>query len=128
MLRVDGIAAGIYHYAVVDHALERIKLGTFEREAVAMCAGQTWVQDAAAVFLMTAVLPRSMWKYPQDHAYRVVHLDAGHVGQTFHLASVALGLAPFTTAALDHALIEQALELDGVSEVPIYAGAVGVLR
>jgi len=75
---------------------------------------------------MTAVTERSMWKYPNSHAYRVLLLDAGHLGQTFHLVCTQLGLAPFTTAATDDLAIEETLGLDGVSEFPIYAAATGL--
>ena len=92
---------------------------------VELCAGQPWVRDAAAVCFMTAVVARSMWKYRQAHAYRVLQLDAGHLGQTFHLVCTRLGLAPFTTAALDAAAVERALGLDGVAEIALYAAAVG---
>jgi SagB-type dehydrogenase family enzyme len=128
VLRVEDLAPGVYHYRVADHALELLGTNADEALAIKLCASQAWVGDAAAVFVMTAVLARSMWKYSQDHAYRVVHLDAGHLGQTFHLVCTALGLAPFTTGALDHAAIESALDIDGISEVPLYAGAVGLPR
>jgi nitroreductase len=75
---------------------------------------------------MTAVLERSMWKYRQSHAYRVLHLDAGHLGQTFHLACTELGLVPFTTAALAPDRIEAELGLDGIREIAVYAAAAGV--
>ena len=75
---------------------------------------------------LTAVLPRSMWKYDHARAYRVVQLDAGHVGQTFHLVCTALGLGPFTTAAIQDQEIEADLRLDGVDEVVMYAAATGV--
>ena len=65
-----------------------------------------------------------MWKYRDAHAYRVLHLDAGHLGQTFHLAATALGLAPFTTAATRNLMVEKALGLDGVSEIVLYAARV----
>lgn len=47
---------------------------------------------------MTAVVERSAWNYPNVHAYRVPHLDAGRLGQTFHLVCTELGLGPFTFA------------------------------
>jgi SagB-type dehydrogenase family enzyme len=65
---------------------------------------------------MTASLPRSMRKYDFARAYRVVLLDTGHLGQTFHFAATALGLGVFTTAALDDARIERLLAVDGISE------------
>lgn len=93
-----------------------------------LCANQVWTRDAAAVCFMTAVVGRSMWKYKQAQAYRVLQLDAGHLGQTFHLVCTALGLAPFTTAATDEPEIERELGIDGVNELAVYAAAFGMPR
>jgi SagB-type dehydrogenase family enzyme len=125
VLRVAGLDPGIYHYSVRWHALELVRAGMFEELAVAMCAQQPWVHDAAVTFILTAQVERSMWKYPHAHAYRVLLLDAGHLGQTFQLVCTALGLAPFTSAAMDDELVERELGLDGVTEVPVYAAALG---
>lgn len=125
VLSVAGVEPGIYHYSVREHALEPIRPGTHRALVVDFCSGQDWVGDTAAVFFMTAVLDRSMWKYRDAHAYRVLQLDAGHLGQTFHLTCTALGLAPFSTAATRNGDIERVLGLDGVSEIVIYTVAVG---
>lgn len=126
IIRVEGIEPGIYHYSVRRHELECLKKGMFERLVLRLCSYQPWIRDASVVFFMTAVLPRSMWKYNHSHAYRVILLDAGHIGQTFHLVCTRLGLAPFTTAATKDKEIEQALGIDGVSEIPVYTAATGL--
>jgi len=126
-LKVDGLKAGLYHYATREHRLELIREGACSEEAVEYCAGQEYVRDAAALFIMTAVFGRSMWKYRFARAYRVVTLDAGHLGQTFCLLATELGLAPFSTAALNDSLIERDLQLDGISESVIYVVGVGTL-
>jgi SagB-type dehydrogenase family enzyme len=123
--RVEGIPPGVYHYSVRHHALSLCIAGLREDRMVELFSGQSWVRDAAALFFMTAVLPRSMWKYDHARAYRVVQLDAGHLGQTFHLVCTALGLGPFTTAAIQDREIEAELGLDGVWETSIYAAACG---
>lgn len=64
-------------------------------------------------------------KYPQSHAYRVLLLDAGHLGQTFHLICTALGLSPWTSAALDEATAERLLGITNPSQLVIYAAACG---
>jgi SagB-type dehydrogenase family enzyme len=125
VIRVNGIPAGLYHYRVRDNSLGKVSDST-EADAVEMLARQPWVGDAAVVFLMTAVLGRTMWKYKHSHAYRVLLLDAGHIGQTFHLVCTALGLAPFTSSAKDDEAIERALGIDGIGEIAIYTAAVGV--
>ncbi|MBI3451813.1 MAG: SagB family peptide dehydrogenase [Rhodospirillales bacterium] len=128
VMRVEGVAPGVYHYSVRRHALTLLRAGQFDAAMPRLCADQPWVRDAAALFFMTAFLPRAMWKYRHAHAYRVVQLDAGHLGQTFHLVCTRLGLAPFTTAALRDGEVEALLGIDGIAEIPVYAAAVGIPR
>jgi SagB-type dehydrogenase family enzyme len=102
-----------------------LRPGKLRSKAVEYCTGQTYVRNAAALFLMTAVFPRSMWKYRFARAYRIVMLDAGHLCQTFCLTATFLGLAPFCTAALKDTLIESDLGLDGITESILYVAGVG---
>lgn len=127
-LKVKGLAPGLYHYNARSHSLELLHQGQMRHRAVQYCAGNSCVKDTAALFLMTAVFPRSMWKYRFARAYRVVLLDAGHLCQTFCLTATWLGLAPFCTAALDDNLIERDLGLDGIKESVLYVAAVGSPR
>lgn len=123
--RVQGVDPGVYHYNAGADRLEQLRPGNFENEILHACTFQPWVSDAAAVFFMTGVVNRTAWKYEQSHAYRVLLLDAGHTGQTFHLVCTALDLSPWTSAALDERAAEALLGLDGVTEVVIYAAACG---
>jgi SagB-type dehydrogenase family enzyme len=125
-LRVDGLERGIYHYQAKDHRLARLPAKASPRRASAYCADQPYFVGAAALFIMTAVFARTMWKYGRARAYRVVLLDTGHLGQTFCLTATRLGLAPFTTAALKDSLIEKDLGIDGISESVLYVTGVGV--
>jgi SagB-type dehydrogenase family enzyme len=124
--RVIGVKPGIYHYSVKEHALEYLRPPLTAGQLVKLLANQPWVRDAAVVFFMTAVVERSMWKYKHEHAYRVLLLDAGHLGQTFHLVCTKLGLAPFTSSAKQDDAIERVLGIDGISEISLYAAATGV--
>ncbi len=126
-LKVDGLETGIYHYQARDHLLEKLDASASARRARAYCADQLHVAEAAALFIMTAVFSRTMWKYHNPRAYRVVLLDAGHLCQTFCLAATRMGLAPFSTAALKDTLIEKDLGLDGISESVLYVAGVGLL-
>jgi SagB-type dehydrogenase family enzyme len=125
-LRVTGLDRGLYHYDAKGHALERVSCEATPQMARAYCADQPYVADSAALFIMTAVFARTMWKYQHPRAYRVVLLDAGHLGQTFCLTATRLGLAPFATAALKDTLIEQDLGIDGISESVVYVTGVGM--
>ncbi len=125
-LNVAGLKPGLYHYETKGHALETISCEATPKMAQAYCADQPFVGKSAALFIMTAVFARSMWKYHHPRAYRVVLLDAGHLGQTFCLTATRMGLAPFSTAALNDSLLEKDLRIDGVSESVLYITGVGV--
>lgn len=125
-LRIEGLAPGIYHYGAQDHSLVRLSDQASPEQARAWCADQPYASDAAALFIMTAVFARTMWKYRHPRAYRVVLLDAGHLGQTFCLTATRLGLAPFSTAALADTRIEKDLGIDGVSESVLYVTGCGL--
>jgi len=123
--RVRGVPPGLYHYSPRTGRLHLIRRGATSALVEAYLGGQTWFADAGAVVLMTAVMPRVWWRYPHARSYRAVLLEAGHFCQTFCLAATWLGLAPFSTMALDDARIERDLGIDGVSEILLYAAGVG---
>lgn len=118
---VKGIPRGIYHYDAVGHRLQELRRGTSGGEIQRLLAGQWWFRDAALVVFLTAVFPRTQWKYKYARAYRAVLAEAGHLCQTFCLTATWLGLAPFCTMALADTRIEKVLRVDGISESVIYA-------
>ncbi|HYA97270.1 MAG TPA: SagB/ThcOx family dehydrogenase [Methylomirabilota bacterium] len=126
--KVAGLARGLYHYRSDTHCLERLKRSASPKRLARLCARQKWIGNCAALFVMTAVFPRVMWRYKFSRAYRVVLLEAGHFCQTFLLTATWLGLAPFCTAALLDEEFERELAVDGVSESVLYAAGVGLRR
>jgi len=125
-LRVESLTPGLYHYGVRSDALTRLRRGRLADEVVRIASGQSWIGDAAFVCLMTAVVDRTFWKYSPRIGYRALYLDAGHLAQTFCLVATALGLGPFTTAALQQSKAERLLGIDGVREFPIYLCGAGI--
>ena len=125
-LRVEGLRPGLYHYHPAYHRLELVRANATPEKAWLYCARQNFTKKAGALFLMTAMFRRTMWKYHLARAYRVVLLDAGHLCQTFCLVATWLGLAPFCTAALKDTLIERDLGIDGVRESVLYVAGVGL--
>jgi len=123
--RVHGLPRGLYHYAADTHRLELLRQGASRRQLVQYLPTQSWFGGAAALMLMTAVFPRTQWKYTFPRAYRVVLAEAGHLCQTFCLTATWLGLAPFCTMALADSRIERDLGIDGVTESVLYAAGVG---
>jgi SagB-type dehydrogenase family enzyme len=92
----------------------------------AIFAGQPSLAAAPVLPVMAARLARSDWKYRHSHAYRVLLLDAGHLGQTFHLVCTAMGLAPFTLAGFQDSRLDACIGIDGVTEIPLYVAACGL--
>lgn len=121
---VQGIVPGIYHYAVESHELEQLSTGDYRVPIARAALDQGMAAQANAVFVWTAVFPRSKWKYRQ-RAYRYVYLDAGHLTQNLALAAVALGLGSCQIAALYDDEANALLGVDGKQESTIYMTVVG---
>ncbi len=122
--RVAGLAPGLYHYAVREHALERLK-DDVRRPLTVACLDQEHVPTAAAVFVLTAIFQRERWKY-KGRAYRYILMEAGHVGQNIYLAATALGLGACAIGAFYDDLLNELLGVDGEEEAALYVLTVGV--
>ncbi|MBN2028201.1 MAG: SagB/ThcOx family dehydrogenase [Actinobacteria bacterium] len=122
--RVEGIAAGLYHYAIRAHALEELRLGDLRLESARAALGQSICYDAAAVFVWTAIFYRSKWKYEQ-RGYRYIYMDAGHIGENLYLSATGLGLGACAVGALFDDELNRLLGVDGEEESAIYMAAVG---
>lgn len=125
--RVAGVPAGCYHYRPDEHALTRLTGEPADRAITRWLPTQTGYESASVVVVLASVLARVAWRYRSARAYRVVLIEAGHLGQTFCLAATALRLAPFCTAALADSVIENDLGLDAVQQPVIYAVGAGAL-
>lgn len=116
ILNVDGIEPGCYHYSVRRHGLEQIS-DADPREWIADAAGdQDWVREAGVVFVCTAFLPRSAWKYQYPRVGRVLLAEIGYTGQNMLLAASWLNLGAFTTMALRDEIFEERFGLDPLRE------------
>ena len=126
LLRACGVAAGLYHYDVERHSLDLLRpLDRAEAEDLAerFTMGQAYFRSAHVLFLLTARFYRTFWKYRRDpKAYRVIHLDAGHLSQTLYLIAGELGLGAFFTGAVNDINIEEVLGIDGLEQ-----GVIGIL-
>ena len=126
--RVEGLRSHLFYYRADRHQLVDLGGRVDGDEMRRFCGHQPWAANAAALFLMTATIPRMTWRYRSSRAYRVMLLEAGHLCQTFCLVATWLGLASFSTAALDDEYVEQRLGIDGFDEIVVYAAGIGPLR
>ncbi len=124
--RVEELEPGLYHYDAVETALQLLRKGSLGRQAAAAALDQRMAETAAVVFIWTAVVERSKWKYRQ-RAYRYVYLDAGHIGQNLYLAATALGLGCCTIGAIYDDEANKLVGVDGVEETTVYMGCVGTI-
>jgi SagB-type dehydrogenase family enzyme len=125
--RIMDIAPGLYHYHVKEAELILLKEGLFGSDLQYAGLGQEMLEEASCVFIWTAVVRRSKWKY-RERAYRYIYMDAGHIGQNFYLAATALGLGCCTVGAFFDEEVDRLIGVDGREEISVYLGAVGRIR
>jgi SagB-type dehydrogenase family enzyme len=125
--RVDEISAGVYHSSVKEKSLVLLKQGSFGRDLNRAALGQEMLEDAGCVFVWTALVGRSKWKY-RERAYRYIYMDAGHLGQSLYLAATALNLGCCTVGAFFDEEMDRLMGIDGREEITVYLGAVGRIR
>ena len=122
--RVEAFSPGIYHYQVKKAELALLMEGNVGSELAHAGLGQEMLEEAAAVFVWTAVIERSRWKY-RERAYRYIYMDAGHIGQNLYLAATALNLGCCTVGAFFDEEVDHLLGINGEDEISVYLGAVG---
>lgn len=122
--RVEEISPGLYHYNVKETEWSLMKEGHFGPELSRAGLGQEMLEEAACVFIWTAIIERSKWKY-SERAYRYIYLDAGHIGQNLYLAATGLGLGCCAVGAFFDEEVDQFIGVDGKNEISIYLGAIG---
>jgi SagB-type dehydrogenase family enzyme len=122
---IQGLPVGIYHYSASEHSLGLVSdAGDFSISS--LVGGQDWGDDMACLILLCAHLDRTMWKYVDANAYRVVLIEAGHIGQNIMLAATDHGLTACPTAAISHALVKSQLGISSLTQAPIYALSLSV--
>ncbi|MGY5875436.1 MAG: SagB/ThcOx family dehydrogenase [Candidatus Thorarchaeota archaeon] len=124
--RVSGVNPGLYHYNVAEHELELLEEGDFS-SPVGAGTDQQVVTKAAVVFIWSAIVQRSKWKYLQ-RSYRYIFLDAGHIAQNLALAAESLELGSCQIGFFYDKELNDILDLDGSEESVIYLSAVGTPR
>jgi SagB-type dehydrogenase family enzyme len=125
--RVEEIPPGIYHYNMKEVQIILLKEGNFGSDLSQAGLGQEMLGEASCVFIWTAIVERSKWKY-RERAYRYIYMDVGHIGQNLYLAAAALNLGCCTVGAFYDEEVDRLIGVDGKEEISIYLGAVGRVR
>ncbi|MDA8166107.1 MAG: SagB/ThcOx family dehydrogenase [Desulfobacteraceae bacterium] len=122
--KVDQLERGLYHLDVGRFELSWLSGAPLGRELAHAALEQSFLAQAAAIFLWSALFRRNMAKYGH-RGLRYILLDAGHLCQNLLLAAQAMGLAACPVAAFYDDEVNDLLGLDGDEEAVLYLAAVG---
>ena len=120
---VAGLAAGVYHYLPVEHALSLQSQGDQRVALAAAAVGQTFIQQAPASLVFTAIYERTSAKYG-GRGRQYVHMEIGHAGQNVYLQAQSLGLGTVAVGAFHDDGVREVLSIPK-QEVPLYIMPVG---
>jgi len=107
---IEGLDDGLYHYDIMDFALERL------------ASGRPPGQVPAPALVLSGLFFRSAWKY-RDRALRYCLLDAGHVAENLVLVSRVLGCSGEFLSNFDDQVLNAYLGFD-----PDREAALGLFR
>src|SRR5512137_2015275 len=92
--RVNGLEPGLYRYLAFSHRLMAMEIGSDIVDRIEeACLNQSLAMESAVTFIWSCVIYRMAWRY-SERAYRLVHLDAGHVCQNLYLAAEQIDCVP----------------------------------
>ncbi|MFQ5968377.1 MAG: SagB/ThcOx family dehydrogenase, partial [Acidimicrobiia bacterium] len=104
---VDGIPAGVYHFAPLQFGLTQLRSGDF-RNALS-------VETSLAVVL-TGLVWRTTWKYG-ERGWRHLYWDAGTLLANLLAAAAAHGLSPKILVGFEDESVARLVGVDGLEEV-----------
>jgi SagB-type dehydrogenase family enzyme len=122
--QVAGIEPGLYHLDVRGQALEQVRTGSVATDLMLAALGQDFLQQAAAVVVLTGLFQRTRWKYHARH-YRYVCWEGGHLAQNVYLAAEAAGLAACMVGGFLDGTLNRLLRVDGRQEAALGLITVG---
>jgi SagB-type dehydrogenase family enzyme len=124
VIAVEGLDAGLYHYAVDRKGLELLRRGNPVEALCEATSDPAMMSRAAVVFVLAGVFARSHFKYG-ERGYRFALLEAGHICQNILLEATALRLGAVAVGGFIDQEINQLIDLDGVDEAAVYLIAAG---
>lgn len=121
---IDGLVPGIYHYSALDHALGRVN-DQVPESLGDIVGGQDWANAMPCMIILGAFLERSMWKYNDPNGYRVVFIEAGHIGQNMMLTATSRGYTACPTGVISAEFMQKYLGERRNTSISVYAIGIG---
>ena len=107
---VDGFEVGLYRYQAGENNLVCLHSRDLRLALGRAAVEQTWLAEAAVVFVFAAVYERTTGKYG-ERGVRYVHMDVAFAAENLHLQAVALGLGTVVMGAFVDEQVHGVLEL-----------------
>jgi SagB-type dehydrogenase family enzyme len=121
---VAGIEAGVYHYGVEHHRLERVRGGqhrdAFARATLDLFAKHESPPTAALVF--TSRVERAMWRYRDPRSFRAILVDVGHAVMAYRHVARTLGFRTYALQKMRDSEVADLVGVDRVVQPPLYVG------
>lgn len=125
VLRVQGCAAGVYHYEPGDHSLTLLRTGFFGHHLARWTLYQPYLAGASAIVVLAGMSDRVRPRYG-ERGYRYMLLEAGHIAQNFSLLCAAHGLGSLCIGGFVDAAVSRLVGLNEITEIPLYLTAAGI--
>lgn len=123
--RVEGLAPGLYRYLPLAHKLCFLQeYGALAGRVEGLWARQGFIEQAAVIFIWTAVPYRTEWRYGVLSA-KLIAQDSGHVCQNLYLACEAIGAGTCAIGAYYQEEADAVVGADGKDEFTVYVAPVG---
>lgn len=118
------IKKGLYHYNVIEHALEILLRPVNSDDLKDIWMSQKWFLKASIILIITAIFERTTEKYGQKGiGYSLI--EAGHLGQNIYLVAQKTGIGCSAIGEFREDAIVKLLDINPDEELPIYYLALG---
>src|ERR1700736_2688922 len=119
-----GLDAGVYHFAVGEFGLRRLRAGDYRRLLLDATGGEPAIAHAPLIIVCTATYWRNAWKY-QARTYRHFGWDNGTLLANLLAVATALGLPAKVVCGFVDATVNRLLDVDSQREVAFSLVALG---
>ena len=124
-LRVEGLDAGVYHYAVLDDNLELVRRMPAQEVMAEFMPPDLFSGRPALVLALSVVFTRVQAKY-LERGYRFALLEAGHIAQNLLLTATALRLGAVPVGGFWDDPFNEFMGFDPTTEAVVHSVLVGL--
>jgi SagB-type dehydrogenase family enzyme len=121
---LDGLAAGVYHFAPAEFGLRQLRAGDYRSSLVEATGGDPAIVHAPLTIVCTCTYWRNAWKY-QARTYRHFGWDNGTLLANLLAVASALGLSAKVVCGFVDAAVNRLLDIDTDREVAFSLVALG---